>query len=109
MATTASATSNGKTPTSADLEKQIAQLREDISEIAKTVGTMGSAKGADAKARAREKVDDLNAASRDMIASLNEQVGELEDSVVGRVRERPFAALGIAAGIGFALALLARR
>ena len=108
---TATSTGNSKTegPSTADLDEQISQLRNDIGELARTMRGMGDAKAKDLKQRARGKADEISAASEDALAALTEQLEDIERQVGGKVRKNPIAALGIAAGVGFLVAMLARR
>ncbi|MBB4302723.1 ElaB/YqjD/DUF883 family membrane-anchored ribosome-binding protein [Rhodobium orientis] len=108
---TATPTGNGKTdgPSAAELDEQIRQLRTDITELAHTMRGMGDAKARDFKKRARGKAEEISAGAEDALTALTDQLEEIERQVGRKVRKNPFAALGIAAGVGFLVAMLARR
>lgn len=91
-----SATATGATQ--ADLEADIARLREDIAAIARQIGATGGHSYAFAKRAAGEGVDALKAKSNDF-----------EQQVTETVREKPLTSLAIAAGVGFIFALLTSR
>jgi ElaB/YqjD/DUF883 family membrane-anchored ribosome-binding protein len=92
-----------------DLEVQIARLREDLAGLADTVSKLGKAKASDLGGRAQAHADEAVAASREALRAMNARAGELEQDVATRIRERPFVALAIAAGVGFVAAMMARR
>jgi len=93
----------------ADIEAQLSQLREDVSTLAKSVGALGAAKTASLKRGAKKRLDGIGEASDEAIAALGQQVTEMEQQIAGHVRERPLTALGVAAGVGFLIALMLRR
>ncbi|MCW2306618.1 DUF883 family protein [Rhodobium gokarnense] len=108
---TATPAGNGKTdaPSAAELDEQIRQLRTDISELARTMRGMGDAKARDFKRRARGKADEISAGAEDALAAMTDQLEDIERDITRKVRKNPFAALGVAAGVGFLVAMLARR
>lgn len=89
-------------PSTADLEAQIETLRKDFAELIDSLGAAGGAKASEIKAKAKEK-------AKGAYASAEAQAHRADQEISGFVRERPYAAIGIAAGIGFLAALLARR
>jgi ElaB/YqjD/DUF883 family membrane-anchored ribosome-binding protein len=110
--TTATATKrrNGKTqPTPAEVETQISKLRSDISSLASSVAEYGSQTLESAKSQAGALSHDAAAASETALAELRNQLDAIESDLRSRVREKPLQAIGIAAGLGFLIALMMRR
>ncbi|MGE0845805.1 MAG: YqjD family protein [Flavobacteriaceae bacterium] len=100
---------NGSPVSASDIEAQIAQIRGDIAELGKVVSAYGTGKAKEMKGRADAASSDIADSSREALASLRSEFEALESDLRARVREKPVQALGIAAGIGFLVALLARR
>lgn len=109
MATTAASKTEKANTSSADVEAQIAQVRDDIATLAKSIASLGATKKSELKMDARRRLDSISAASDDALKSLNRQIGAIEKEISGHVRERPLQTLGIAAGVGFLLAMVLRR
>jgi|AntRauTorcE11898_2_1112593.scaffolds.fasta_scaffold08202_4 ElaB/YqjD/DUF883 family membrane-anchored ribosome-binding protein len=89
-------------PSSAELERQLAALREDFNGIATLLRDMAEDRAGQTAARVRETADNLtkDAARRGH---------EARDAVDSAVKGNPVASLGIAAVLGFALGALTRR
>lgn len=89
-------------PSSAELERQLAALREDFNGIATLLRDMAEDRAGQTAARARETADTLtkDAARRGY---------EARDAVDSAVKNNPVTSLGIAAVLGFALGALTRR
>lgn len=85
-----------------DVEAQLAQLRDDMSKLIASVTALGKDKAGTAK----EKV---TAQAEEALDAVSAQASKIEADVTGLVRERPIMALGLAAGVGFLAAMLARR
>lgn len=94
---------------SADIEAHVAQVREDIAALAKAMKAYGADKTGEYKARANKAGTDIAVASQDALASLQKEFADLERQMVNQVRARPLQSLGIAAGIGFLIAMIVRR
>ncbi|WP_321500036.1 DUF883 C-terminal domain-containing protein [Breoghania sp.] len=92
-----------------DIEAELARLREDISGLAGTLQSYGAAKGSEIKGKAAKTGSDVTAASQDALELVRNEFLDLERQIRGRVRRHPLQALGIAAGVGFLAALMARR
>lgn len=101
------ATKTPKEP--ADLEAEIEQLKADIAKLVEQVKTTGGHSYGAARRAAAEGVDHLRAQGEAYYAGLRSNADELEKQVLDTIREKPFTALAVAAGIGFMLALFARR
>lgn len=94
---------------SADMEAQIAHLKAEMSKLAESVSNAGSVISKDVKGSARVKGEQVRRQSEATIRDLREQLDEIEATVSGHVRERPLTAIAAAAGVGFLIALVARR
>ena len=90
---------SGSDPTVEDLSKQLDELKADVAKLVETLAAMGRAQG-------EHVADDLRARAEKMRAQGSASAAEAELMA----RERPAAAMGVAAGVGFLLGLiLARR
>lgn len=108
MARTANAT-NGNRKILENVDEQIARIRSDIADLAKTAGSAGVVIGDDVKQVAEEKKDQSLAVAQEAIKGLRRELDKVERQITGKVRENPLAAIAIAAGVGFLIALLSRR
>ncbi|KXF76199.1 hypothetical protein ATN84_14970 [Paramesorhizobium deserti] len=93
---------DGKSDASSDLQAQIAQLKEDIAGLTAAIGNLGSEKMHKAKRRAAETYESAYHSGEDAVTELRDQLSQT-------ARERPLTTIAAAAGVGFLLALLARR
>jgi len=93
----------------ADVEAQINQIRNDISGLAQTIADIGMQKSASLTRDAKRKAADIADSSDAALASVQEQLTILERDFRTKVQRNPLAAIGIAAGIGFLVAMLSRR
>lgn len=93
----------------ADLEAEIARLREDVSRLTDELSRTGRHSYSAAQRAAREGADHLRATSQAAVDALKSNAGDVEQQVVTAVREKPLTALAIAAGIGCLLGLMSRR
>lgn len=87
------------------LERQLAKIKTDISELAATLGEIGARGAHDAD----ERIRGLASAGEQAIEDLRHQVRMIERDLEERVQEKPLQSLGIAAGIGFLAAIILRR
>lgn len=81
-----------------ELSAQFETLRSDLTDLTDTVSRLAKAGYSDAKGVVQEQAGEATQAAR-------RQAGELEATV----RENPLQAALIAAGVGFAIGLMARR
>nr|WP_319250013.1 DUF883 domain-containing protein [uncultured Celeribacter sp.] len=95
--------------TTADLQAQIATLKEDISALTKTMADYGTAQGKAARTQAQEALEEARAKGAEQAAALQKTAVESYGQVEDKVRENPSASVGIAAGIGFLVGLVAAR
>lgn len=94
MARNASSAAASIDKTEAEVNDQIGRIRRDITTLANKAG----AKTSDALDVSAEKIEELR-----------QQLVHVERQVAGKVRDNPYTALAIAAGLGFVVALLAAR
>lgn len=116
MATTAKGKTEqgaGEDPGAVDekavLEEQLGRIKADISELASTLAAMGSRRLGGARGEADHRMRELTRAGEEAIDDLRRQVRTIERDLSDKVQEKPLQTLGIAAGIGFLLALVLRR
>lgn len=102
-------TGNGAAAAGQDVEAQLEKLRADLSALASTVAAKGASQASTYKARVREMASDAFGASQDAVKHFGDELVHLEKRMEQQVRERPVRSLGIAAAVGFALALIATR
>lgn len=89
-------------PERAEIEAQIAKLREDMTELAQMLKSAGSARWEEARGQAE-------AMPEEALAELQRQLHRLEDEARTRVQAQPLQSLGLAALAGFLLGLFLRR
>lgn len=92
-----------------EIELQLAQLREDIAVLARTVAAAGSQKAENVGRRVKRATDEATDASLNMVEAAREQALSLEKDLERQIRSNPLQSVAIAAGAGFLFALLARR
>lgn len=92
-----------------DIELQLQQLRDDISNLAKTVAAVGNDKASELKGKARRAANDAADASLNAVEAAREQAASLERDLERQIRLKPIQSVAIAAGAGFLFALLTRR
>lgn len=108
MATATGKTGNG-TRTTPDLEADIKQLKADIEALAKQLATTGEHGYGTARRAAAQGAEQLKAQSDAAVEALRANARDIEEQFMTTVREKPVTSLAIAAGVGFLVALLARR
>jgi ElaB/YqjD/DUF883 family membrane-anchored ribosome-binding protein len=92
-----------------DLQAQIAALKDDIANIAATLAKIGKNSARDATRGAASSYEAAKARGEETFEDLRSQARELEEQLAETVRERPLTTLAVAAGVGFLLAMIARR
>jgi ElaB/YqjD/DUF883 family membrane-anchored ribosome-binding protein len=117
---TSSASRSGNGTTSADVEKQLDVLREDIAELTKQVGSLVNQMKDDAMAqvkgqarRAKASVDsafsDMQDKGRETVDAFRDVADTFGDAVEDSLKKRPYATLAIVAGLGFLFGAAWRR
>lgn len=111
MATTqtASKSSNGTKASTADIDKQIAQIKSDIAALTDTISEIGANRAAGVKADAEEKIRELSESVRHLASRASETGARVQGAVKENVQEHPLQAIGLAALVGFALAFMVRK
>ncbi|AMS40543.1 DUF883 family protein [Aminobacter sp. NyZ550] len=108
MAAAAGKAGNG-TKTTPDLEADIKQLKADIEALAKQLAATGEHGYGAARRAAALGAEQMKAQSDAAVEALRSNARDIEDQIMTTVREKPVTSLAIAAGVGFLVALLARR
>ena len=111
MATAAKTTKATAAPAdkNEELQVQIARLKEEIAAIASTLKDIGTEKVEGAKQSASGAYDDAVRRGEAAVDDVRRQIHDIEDQLSAAVREKPLTSLAIAAGVGYLLALMARR
>lgn len=81
----------------------LSQLREDLEHLVAALGGRGEARGSTADDGEKSEIAEL---LRLVLADAKGGAQAVEESLAERVREKPVLSLGIAAGLGFILAIL---
>lgn len=92
-----------------DVVKQINEIRAEIAQLNKLVGSLGSATADNIKTQAKEKLSQLSDLTEEELKLLRAKADLAGEKFVTGVRKQPVAAVGIAAGVGFILALMLRK
>ncbi|WP_269931514.1 DUF883 family protein [Aminobacter sp. HY435] len=108
MAAAAGKTSTGAKSTP-DLEADIRQLKADIEELTRHLTETGQHGYRAARSAASQGADQMRVQGEAAYETLRHGARDLEDQFLASVREKPVTSLAIAAGVGFLVALLARR
>lgn len=108
VANKSSETQAGKT-TEADIQAQIDQLRDDIAELTKMIGTLGNQKAAEARSKAERLKEEAIKSGQEAYDRAREEALSFEEDVEDHIRSRPLQSILMAAGFGFLVALLTRR
>lgn len=98
----AAATGDADAPDRAEIEAQIARLREDMAALAQMLKAAGSARWDEARGQAE-------AMPEEALAELQRQLNRFEEEARHRVQAQPLQSLGLAALAGFLLGLILRR
>lgn len=93
----------------AELQAQIAQLKEDIASIAATLAEIGSQKINKAKRDASDTYNDVYEQGEDALNTLKDRACSVEQQVTDYVQERPITSLAVAAAFGYLFSALTRR
>lgn len=102
------------------LESDLAELRQDFSEISKTLKSIAESKADEYQHRARHAYrnaadraqdiwEDVTDASEDYYYRARDQFSNSIDDLNDCVRDKPLQSMAIVAGIGFVLGFLTRR
>lgn len=92
-----------------DLQAEVAALRAEIEALAARLSAIGGKSHEAGRLAASLGVDGLRARGDAALAGIQAEFDEVEERLTRKVREKPFTALAVAAGVGYLLALLSRR
>ncbi|WP_316013817.1 glycine zipper domain-containing protein [Roseobacter sp. HKCCA0434] len=92
-----------------DLAKQVDALKADIAALTDTITKLGKEKATSAKEEVELRAQLLKQQGVDAANSAQDELTRLTGEAERAVRERPGAALAIAAGIGLVIGLLSGR
>ena len=109
MASTSASKSNGTGPSTADLAEQVAQIKGDMGELTTLLKDLGLSKAEAAQDAIKSGVATGKQKGEDAIALAQLQAEHAGAKAQQFVHEQPTTALGIAAGVGFLVGLLATR
>ena len=112
--------SNGQGTTTADIEKQLYTIRDDVAELTKQVGDLIEGKKSEAltrmksrargaKAQAEDMVSDVTDKGREAVDAFREVTDTVGDTIEDSLARRPYATLAIVAGLGFLFGAAWRR
>lgn len=102
-------TSRSEEPTIEDLQAQIVALKDDISTLTETLKEYGKAQGQNMAAAARERAEKMAADGEATFHAAEAQARRAYQDAETSVREHPATAVGVAAGLGFLVGLVAGR
>ena len=94
---------------STDVSKQMSVLREDVSNLTELVAEYGRAQGQYAKQEAANTASAIAEAGKDAAQTAQTKAQDTFHNAEEAVRQNPTAAVGIAAGLGFLVGLIAAR
>jgi ElaB/YqjD/DUF883 family membrane-anchored ribosome-binding protein len=92
-----------------DIEKQLQKLSSDIAALTKIVASFGTGKLDEASQQAKTIADDISQRSAAAATDIKDRLATAESDLENQIRRYPLASVGIAAGLGFVVALLSRR
>jgi ElaB/YqjD/DUF883 family membrane-anchored ribosome-binding protein len=92
-----------------EFEQQIAVLREELELLKAQLARSGERSASAARRAAHSGAEHLRQQGEAMIDDLRSNAVDMEAQLTATVREKPVTSLAIAAGIGFLVALIARR
>lgn len=102
-------TKNNVSDLSGDVNQQMSVLREDIANLASAVADYGKAQGQHLKSAASEKAAHAAQAGSATAAAVKEKAEVAYSDAEDAIRANPTAAIGIAAGLGFLVGMIATR
>ena len=104
---------NGPTPRTPEAIDQLVadldKMRAEIVTLSNAVAKVGGKAAGNVRQHAEELTGDVAAAYKAGLGDLGDELTRLESSASRAIRDKPLQAVGIAAGIGFLLALFSRR
>lgn len=92
-----------------EMRQRIDDLKQEIASLSRTLSALGGQKVDDYRETVERLASDAVSASLKAFDTARSEAMSMEESFERQVREHPLRAVGIAAGVGFLLALLTRR
>jgi ElaB/YqjD/DUF883 family membrane-anchored ribosome-binding protein len=106
--TTRRRTTTRATPSSDELEAQVAQLQSDIRAITQTLQRLGENKVGEVRGMAKLRAAALKGKGEEMIESAQDEFNAFEKQIKDTIREKPLTAVAGAIALGFILAVVTR-
>jgi ElaB/YqjD/DUF883 family membrane-anchored ribosome-binding protein len=98
---------------SANIQKDLQALRDDLARLAEQVGAIVSEKGNAAWRRAKASVDDVvsdaQSKGQEAVGAVREVSENFVEAIDESIKERPYTTLAIALGLGFLFGATWRR
>ena len=91
-----------------DLGAQVAQLQNDIKQIASTLAGLAEHKVSDAQKMATREAKNIAKSGQNAIEDVQDEFGELEKQLKDSIRQKPLTAVAGAIALGFILAVISR-
>ncbi|WP_185983556.1 DUF883 family protein [Aureimonas mangrovi] len=85
----------------ADLEAQVARLREDVAGVAESLKALAGSRASNARDQAFALRDDVRETGERYFRQAQEAASEFEDQISERVRAEPIKSVLIAAAVGY--------
>ncbi|WP_181700299.1 DUF883 family protein [Chthonobacter albigriseus] len=92
----------------ARLQSEIAELKAELARLSSTIGTIANRRYEDLRDRASGYAEDFARQGAALRDQAYERAGVMEQEVERSIRERPLAAVAIAAGVGYLVGLISR-
>lgn len=112
MATSTSTSGNGSNAKDV-IDREVENLKEDISKLTQQVAALVSATGGAAYRRAKKNLDgvisDASDKGQEAVDAVKDVTSTIGDAIEDAVYKRPVTTLAMAAGIGFLIGAIWRR
>ncbi len=92
-----------------EIRAEMAEIRNDIAALTKSLGKYGKARADDMQASATDFTEEMLAESRRAVKKLGKQVTRLEKNMETNVREHPLQWFLGAVGVGLLVTMLTQR
>lgn len=92
-----------------EIGAELAELRADIAALTKSVSNLGKTRFSEFTDKAAHASEDFLGSSKDGMKALRKELADLESQVESHVRAHPWMVVMTLMGLGFVVALLARR
>lgn len=110
---TSTTTTNGNGVNKTAIDREVENLKDDISKLTQQVASLVSTTGGAAYRRARQNLDgvisDATGKGQEAVDAVKDVTATIGDAVEDAVYKRPVTTLAMAAGIGFLIGAIWRR